>query len=414
MKAKLNRRFVRLSSILLVVVLTLVPVSLSASAITADDVEAALDFSEYNLPFPQPSTFGTYYGACVFQSSNRSNGGVLTEMDVITFVPSAPDQDCSTFEATFTFGYDSNEITFSCYGLVPKGVAGTFYFYRLRYFQGYSYYTVSCISAKAVDGSSAGYFSYSSEYYDGSSDSRLVNIKSVATYGVGATLIDNTIPNYTQRNINYSFHGEISTSYLELITLSINQTILNVGSNISSKIDDVNSNLDEANNSLDSANNKLDSANSKLDSANNKLDSANSKLESIKSNTNSIKLYTKDILDILQEEYEGFNALTTEKQTTNADVSNYQKEEESLMNDNFSAVDNVMTNATEASYFNKGSRANAMKFLSAQIEYFSGNDITADYSRAPNAMKKISAAVGLILGLGLASFAIGLVNRRKS
>lgn len=399
MKAKLNKHFFRLSSILLAVVLTLVPVSLSALAVDLDPVEAPLTMVEYNLPFPHPSTFGTYYGACVLQSTDRTSGALMTEMDVLTFVPSKADIDGNAFDTVFSFYLDSDEIAMSMAATGPIGVVGTVFYYRLRYYQGSSSYTISCVSAKSWSGTDLGTFSVTPSFYDGSSDSRVINIKSVATFGTSAQ-VSSSIPNYTQRNINYTFHGEISTSYLELITLSINQTITTVGSNIGSKLDDVNSNLDDANNSLDSANTKLDSANNKLDS--------------IKSNTNSIKLYTKDILDILQDEYDGFNALTTEKQTTNADVSNYQKEEESLMNDNFSAVNDVMTNATEASYFNKGSRANAMKFLSAQIEYFSGNDVTADYSRAPNAMKKLSAAIGLILGLGLASFAIGLVNRRKS
>lgn len=392
MKTKLNKHFFRLSSILLAVVLTLVPVSLSALAVDLDPVEAPLTMVEYNLPFPHPSTFGTYYGACVFQSTDRTSGALMTEMDVFTFLPFDADSDGDTFDAVFSFYLDSDEIVMSLFASVPKGVSGVISYYRLRYYQGSSTYSITCVSAKSCDGSDVGILTSTPSFYDGSSDSRVINIKSVATFGPPAN-VSSSIPNYTQRNTNYTFHGEISTSYLELITLSINQTITTVGSNIGSKLDDVNSNLDEANNSLDSANSKLDS---------------------IKSNTNSIKLYTKDILDILQEEYDGFNSLTTEKQTTNADVSNYQKEEESLMNDNFSAVNDVMTNATEASYFNKGSRANAMKFLSAQIEYFSGNDVTADYSRAPNAMKKLSAAIGLILGLGLASFAIGLVNRRKS
>lgn len=385
MKAKLNRRFVRLSSILLVAVLTLVPVSLTASAVDLDFVEAPLTMTEYSLPFPHPSTFGTYYGACVFQSTIKSSNVLLTEMDVLTFTPLNSDSGGYTFDTLFSFYLENNKIAMSMLGSVPKGVAGTITYYRLRYYQGSSSYSITCAGAKSCNGSEAGSYTATPAFYNGSSDSRDINIKSVATFGSPA-MVSTSVPDYTQRNINYAFHGEVSTSFLEML---IDNVLITVG-------------------------NKLDSTNSKLDSANDKLDSANSKLESIKSNTNSIKLYTNDILSILQNEYEGFNSLTTEKQTTNSDVSNYQKEEESLMNDNFSAVDNVMTNATEASYFNNGSRANAMKFLSAQIEYFSGNDITADYSRAPNAMKKISAAIGLILGLGLASFAIGLVNRRKS
>lgn len=413
MKAKLNKRFVRLSSILLAVVLTLVPVSFTASAVDLDFVEAPLTMTEYNLPFPHPSTFGNYYGACVFQSTDRTSGALLTEMDVLTFTPLNADSDGSAFDTLFSFYLDSNEIAMSMLATIPKGVAGTIYYYRLRYNQGSSSYTIICVSAKSCSGTDVGTLTVTPSLYDGSSDSRVINIKSVATFGPPA-MVSSSVPNYTQRNINYTFHGEISTSFLEMLIDNVLITVGNELNSVNNNLDSANDKLDSANDKLDSANSKLDSANSKLDSANNKLDSANNKLESIKSNTNSIKLYTKDILDILQEEYEGFNSLTTEKQTTNADVSNYQKEEESLMNDNFSAVNGVMTNATEASYFNKGSRANAMKFLSAQIEFFSGNDVTADYSRAPNAMKKISAAINLILGLGLASFAIGLVNRRKS
>lgn len=359
--------------------------SLTASAVGLDFVEAPLTMTEYNSPFPHPSTFGNFYGACVFQSTDRTSGALLTEMDVLTFTPLNADSDGSTFDTLFSFYLESNRIAMSILATVPKGVAGTITYYRLRYYQGSSSYSITCVASKSCSGTESSSYTVTPSLYDGSSDSRAINIKSVATFGPPA-MVSTSITDYTQRNINYTFHGEVSTSFLEML---IDNVLITVG-------------------------NKLDSTNSKLDSANNKLDSANNKLESIKSNTNSIKLYTKDILDILQEEYEGFNSLTTEKQTTNADVSNYQKEEESLMNDNFSAVNGVMTNATEASYFNKGQRANAMKFLSAQIEFFSGNDVTADYSRAPNAMKKISAAIGLILGLGLASFAIGLVNRRKS
>lgn len=380
---KLNILLRRCVSVMLVLFLFVPVLAFGASALTSDEVQVPLDFIEYNLPFPHPSTFGDHYAAVIFQSSNRSSGNLLYEMDVVVFEPEN-NESTDNVSQTFLFGYVNNEINFSILCVAPAGVIGTFMHYRLRYYDGYSYYTVRGVKAESV--SNGGSYSYSVSTYDGSDSSREINIKSVAIYGESTLYVDDSIPDFDKRDINYSFHGEISTSYLQLLILSINNTIIDTGSAITSEIDEANS----------------------------KLDSANSKLESIKSNTNSIKLYTKDILDILQEEYEGFNALTTEKQTTNADVSNYQKEEESLMNDNFSAVDNVMTNATEASYFNKGSRANAMKFLSAQIEYFSGNDTTADYSRAPNAMKKISAAIALILGLGLASFAIGLVNRRKS
>lgn len=422
---KLNIILRRCVSVMLVLLLFVPVLAFGASALTSDEVQVPLDFIEYNLPFPHPSTFGDHYAAVIFQSANRSSGNLLYEMDVVVFEPEN-NESTDNVNQTFLFGYDNNEVDFSILCVAPAGIIGTFMHYRIRYYDGYSYYTVRAVKAESV--SDGGYYTYTTSTYDGSDSSREINIKSVAIYGESTLVVDNLIPDYDKRNINYSFHGEISTSYLQLLILSINSTITNTGSAITSEIDEANGKLDSANSKLDQANSKLDSANSKLDEANSNLDEANSKLDtandhldhisdntdSISTNTRYIRLYTNQILELLQDEFGAFGELTTEASTTNSDVSEFQQEEESLMNDNFSAANSVLTNATEADYFNKGSRANAMKFLSAQIEYFSGNDTTADYSRAPNAMKKISAAIALILGLGLASFVIGLVNRRKS
>lgn len=90
--------------------------------------------------------------------------------------------------------------------------------------------------------------------------------------------------------------------------------------------------------------------------------------------------------------------------TSNAEISNYEQAEGVLMDNNLENLNNL--DMPDLGSFNSGSQNNAFKFISSNIEFFSGMN-------GQGSVAKIATVLFVILGLGLTSFIIGLSNRKK-
>lgn len=118
----------------------------------------------------------------------------------------------------------------------------------------------------------------------------------------------------------------------------------------------------------------------------------------------TINFYTKEILDQLKSIND--NDFTTVPDTTNAVVNDYNNAEEAVIGDSFDKLDEAGNALPDLNSFNSGNQKNAFSFISSNIEFFSGMNGNGSVS-------KIATVMFVILGLGLASFIIGLTNRRK-
>lgn len=138
-----------------------------------------------------------------------------------------------------------------------------------------------------------------------------------------------------------------------------------------------------------------------------------SKLQDINSSTQNgfqnvinqnkeIIFYTSEILN----ELKGGEDFTTAEDTTNQVVNDYDNAEQEVIGDSFDKLDQAGDALPDLNNFNSGNQKNAFQFISSNIEFFSGMNGTGSVS-------KIATVMFVILGLGLASFIIGLTNRRK-
>lgn len=122
---------------------------------------------------------------------------------------------------------------------------------------------------------------------------------------------------------------------------------------------------------------------------------------------NQIVGYNQQVVFYLDEILNKLNDggdYSPEQTTSNADMSNYEQAEGALMDNNIDNLNNLEMPNLDS--FNSGSQNNAFKFISSNIEFFSGMN-------GQGAVSKIATVLFVILGLGLTSFIIGLSNRKK-
>lgn len=122
---------------------------------------------------------------------------------------------------------------------------------------------------------------------------------------------------------------------------------------------------------------------------------------------NSIIGYNQQVVFYLDEILNKLNDggdYSPDQTTSNADMSNYEQAEGALMDNNIDNLNNLEMPNLDT--FNSGSQNNAFKFISSNIEFFSGMN-------GQGSVSKIATVLFVILGLGLTSFIIGLSNRKK-
>lgn len=324
--------------------------SFSSFATSNDDL-ANLNVS---LPFPHPSEFGPYYSAIVFSRYNSSKKKNTYEMWVLTFEPEYGD---NISNMNWNFFVENNKNAFSIVGTAPVGL---FSLYNLWYHDGDLSYSISTKKSQFIEQGSGLNFLYNPSNFDGSSNAETFRANSLSLYGAVTPYYSSDFTK--SRSGAYVFQGSVNPSMIS----EINQNLLIVR---------------------------------------NYQNGIHSDTALIKSGVNTISLYTQDILKLLKDNY-NFNDFTTAENTTNSDMNNFESAENKMLDDNFNKVSDV--SLADVSSFKTGSVGNAFAFISSNIEFFSGNGVGANSS-----MNKIGAVVMVVLGLGLASFVVGLVNRRK-
>lgn len=114
----------------------------------------------------------------------------------------------------------------------------------------------------------------------------------------------------------------------------------------------------------------------------------------------SVTFYLNEILNQLKNG----DSYSPNETTTNQEMSDYEQAEGALMDNNIENLNNF--EMPDLGSFNSGSQNNAFKFISSNIEFFSGMN-------GQGSVSKIATVLFVILGLGLTSFIIGLSNRKK-
>lgn len=111
-------------------------------------------------------------------------------------------------------------------------------------------------------------------------------------------------------------------------------------------------------------------------------------------------------LDEILNSLNGGDDYSPEPTTENQVMNDYNNAEEAVIGDSFDNLDKAADALPDLASFNSGNQRNAFIFLSQNIEFFSGMN-------GSGSIYKFATVMLVILGLGLASFIIGLTNRRK-
>lgn len=389
---------------LLTLLLLILSISFSSFAVNIDDKSTNTIVS---LPFPSPDSFGECAQSMIIydEVTKRYTMFVLT----YDLAPHVSNPLAVSFNATLNCGNNDNNRTFdrisfkitaiSDYVNVSGGslpnritVAQNCYIYRFNYVEGGSTYSIDkrkiswsndftgdTLVLMNDTGNAIGYQSNVGSATYGTTG----NFNYVTSYTrvYGGTFVT---PMYKNSSISYSFTSTEGGAILSLVN------------KMCSSIDTVNGNLNDIDSHLNIANSRLDSINSKLEQANSKLTQTNQIIDTY---GQSITLYLDQILDQLKDD-----SYTPDDTTTNVAINEYHSAEGALMDDNIQQLNNF--DMPDLNSFNSGSQKNAFAFISNNIEFFSGMNGTGSVS-------KIATVLLVILGLGLASFIIGMTNRRK-
>ena len=339
-------------SVLTIFCLVFLSISFSVSAVY-EEPDVALTFKNVTLPFPNPNTFGNNSCAIVFRSPDITvdNGTHYNEAYEMFVFSFTPEYMDSVHDVIFSITKNSktSKISFS---VACSANVGTFTVYRFWYYPSIAtHYSLAVAGSKYLNSQSGNsVYTFTTSLYNGGSNARNIDNFSINFFGECGVVYGSGLGN--NRQFQYTFMGEVSP-----------QLILNLQQDF----------------------------NQQLSSSNNKLD--------------TVILYSQKILSALNDD----DDFTTSVPTSNEDLNNYQSAEDEMLNSNFDSVNNV--SLPDVSTLNTGNYRNAFGFLSSNIEFLSGNG--SNYGDASNSMAKVGVCVFVILGLGLASFVIGLVNRRK-
>ena len=404
---------------MLLTFLLILSISFCASAVTIDDKATNKIIS---VPFPSPDSFGKCAQSMIIydEVSKRYTMFVLT----YDLAPHVSDPlsvsfkatlNCANNDSNLTFDTISFKITCSSDYATYSGdslsnsvqvIASNFYIYRFNYVEGGSSYTIdkrtiswdnnftgSLVLRKTDSANGFGMQSNTGSASYGSSGSFNWVTSYTRVYG-GAFFT----PLYKNSNISYSFTSTEGGAILSVVN-KMNSTL----NSVNGKVDTVNGNLNDIKGGINQANGKLNEIEDSLNSGNATLGSIDARLEEanqyIDYYGNGITFYLNEILEQLQDK-----SYSPEETTTNEAISNYNSAEGALMDDNINQLNNF--EMPDINSFNSGSQKNAFAFISNNIEFFSG-------MTGSGSVSKISTVLLVILGLGLASFIIGMTNRRK-
>lgn len=325
------------------------------------------------LPFPSPYSFGSASKSCVLYNStlNRYTMFVLTYQPSQYFDDSCIDLTVQCHSnsdnikwnyATFTvdFTFSDKDIVSSAQNTIR---VASCQLYRFNWTVGSARYTCSQVTLTGTD----------SPWVSYKPNGEIMRLQYV--YGTSSSDYD------WECTYSQPFNG---TRVRPVSPSSISYSFSSSdGGQILSILNGMSSTLDSVDTGIDNVNNKLNSTNDLLNAVN-----------------NNVVFYCQQILERL----DNGSDYVPEQTTSNSDMSNYEQAEGALMDDNIDKLNNI--EMPDLNSFNSGSQNNAFKFISSNIEFFSGMNGTGSVA-------KIATVLVVILGLGLASFIIGLSNRRK-
>lgn len=337
-----------LASVLLALFLVILPISFSASAVSLNDETSTVITS---LPFPSPESFGENSQSVVFYNSVKQRYTYF----VLTYDISPVVNSCSVdFDVILNCGNNDNNATFNSV------------IFRIRPVVPYT--STQSTSDDIINVAKCRLYQFN--WVVGSSNysvaERTLSGDHSPFIGYKRSL---AIPNpYYILTYNYgkdSSPYEWSTKY----TQTFNGTNVNVR---------VPSNISYSFVSSDSG----------------------AILSCLNNFNGTVRFYLQEILSKLTSD-EGY---TPEQTTTNSDMSDYEQAEGSLMDSNIQSLNDMAL--PDIDNFNAGKQGNAFKFISSNIEFFSGMN-------GSGSIAKVGTVLMIILALGLTSFVIGLSNRKK-
>lgn len=314
------------------------------------------------LPFPSPDSFGSASRSIVVYNEYARR----FEYFVALVVPSAGcSADCVKFslvpksapdgysDSDYIGGF-SLQFVFQVTNSIVDGTIdpkASIFLYRYWWYTSQNSYSLSRLPLPSNSVSETSTVSYS---FNGGNGERYPRV-SISCYN--GAYVNQSGSIYAWRNTNYSFLGD---------------------SGISSIIN-------------------------RLDNIDSSINSYSSSFDTLLEQNQTIVFYVQEILNELKAN-EDFN---TEPETTNQIINDYEQAEGELLDNGFSNIDSAASALPDLNNFNSGNQSNAFKFISSNIEFFGG------LSPSLGSLSKIGTVMMVVLGLGLASFIIGLTNRRK-
>lgn len=349
-------------------VLFVLPISLSSSA-----VDSSINFKGdvIELPFPNPSTFGSASRSFVYYNELKQR----FDMFVLMISPSP---DCNADSVRFSVIPSKT---------LPEGKNPP------AYYGGFDFNMILQISNNSSTEPQARLNLYRMWWYPSNTKYSLQKIKLPT-----ATISPNVTTSYNLNDVAGSYYPSASFACYNGTFIDLKGTISqNISYNYTFGGDVSISKILKA---LDNIDTTLQTTNGELNSILNQSRDINTNLASLISAGNSIIFYEQEILNQLKQ---GSDYSPAES-TTNKDMSDYENAEGALMDNNISALNNMQL--PDLNSFNSGNQGNAFQFISSNIEFFSGMN-------GSGSIAKVGSVLLVVLGLGLTSFIIGLSNRRK-
>lgn len=361
-------------------ILAILPINFTVSAV--NNVVDLTNTTTIALPFPSPVSFGSTSKACIVYNSDANR----YTMFLLTYTPGPLVGNSNCVSMNVRLFYDDSKTNWNRayikieadpYAQVSAKpdvdptittIASDVHLYSYMWVAGSSSYSVAERSLKRESGmGSPGYILFDP----------VEHLSDTWSYTAGKT----TSPYNNPLNYVRVYNGaSVSTVVKSNIFYSFSSTdgyqSLAVLRGIDSNVNQIESNVSDISDKLSASNNHLATIN------------------------NSVVFYCQEILDKLNDG----NDYVPEQTTSNADISNYENAEGALMDNNIENLNNF--EMPDLVTFNSGSQNNAFKFISSNIEFFSGMN-------GQGSVAKIATVLFVILGLGLTSFIIGLSNRKK-
>lgn len=337
------------------------------------------------LPFPEPLAFGgSDSGSVVWHGVNASNVEIYY---MVTVIPSSYNAGGTNGGCHWSFTGKANSMKVDIQGQSNVITGISIYLFSWKPTSG----TFNCSlksSFVLLEGAtnSTNIFSNSSYTFD-----------NFLTYGknVGSSFSDTSI------KPSYIFNGQVSQNDVDRIV---------------SHCSGINSSLTSINSNTSDIKSYVNSIMSTTGDIKTKVSIINDTLSNIQGD---ITFYSNEIISRLDKllELQGYSEPS--ETTTNKTASEYESAENALHKDSFDKLENFSVTDFNNASASLGSKfVNAISFLSANMEFLSGNssyNLSNDNTlntQLNDSMSKVSTLIFIILTIGVISFVLNLVSSK--